>query len=132
MPAAPAFFFAILAKNLFSIYAFTRYKAICGKELLLNMTFDTVLAAFADYLHRDADCEVVLTGKGYAVLGWDDGRENWETAEHCATPEALRDHLADAFTTFMALELTDGDRPLTEAEERQIEAARQDIISKCG
>ncbi len=96
------------------------------------MTFDTVLTAFADYLRRDKDCEVVLTSRGYAVLGWDDGRGNWETVEHCAAPETLRDHLADAFATFLALELTEGDRPLTEAETRQIEAAKQDIINQCG
>ncbi len=96
------------------------------------MTFDTVLTAFADYLRRDKYCEVILTSRGYAVLGWDDRRGNWETVEHCAAPETLCGYLADAFATFLALELTEGDRPLTEAEERQIKEAKQDIISKCG
>lgn len=95
------------------------------------MTFDTVLEVFAEYLRRDTDYEVVLTSRGYAVMGWDGERNNWNTSEHCATPEALRDHLLDAFCGFMALEMTGGDRPLTEAEERQIEAARQDMTGRC-
>ena len=49
--------------------------------------------------------------------------------EHCATPEALRDHLLDAFCGFIALEMTDGDRLLT--EERKIEAALQEMVDRC-
>ena len=95
------------------------------------MTFDMILEVYADYLRKDTDYEVVLTSRGYAVMGWDNGRNNWNTSEHCATPEALRDHLLDAFCGFLELEMTDGDRPLTEAEEQQIEAARQEMVDRC-
>ncbi len=95
------------------------------------MTFEMILEVFADYLRKDKDYEVVLTSRGYAVMGWDDGQNNWNTVEHCATPEALRDHLLDAFCGFLALKMTDGDRPLTDAEERKIEAARQEMVDRC-
>ena len=95
------------------------------------MTFEMILEVFADYLCKDKDYEVVLTSRGYAVMGWDDGQNNWNTVEHCATPQALRDHLLDAFCGFMALEMTGGDRPLTDAEERKIEAAQQEMVNRC-
>ena len=95
------------------------------------MTFDTVLEAFAEYLREDTEYEVILTSRGYAVMGWDDGRNNWNTSEHCATPADLLDHLLDAFCGFRELEITGGDRPLTEAEERQIEKERQAMAGRC-
>ena len=95
------------------------------------MTFEKVLEVFADYLKEDADYEVVLTSHGYAVMGWDDQRKNWNTSEHCATPEILCDHLLYSYGSFLELKLTDGERPLTEAEVRQIAAARQVMQEKC-
>ena len=95
------------------------------------MTFDTVLEVFAEYLREDTEYEVVLTSRGYAVMGWDDGRNNWNTSEHCATPEDLLGHLLDAFSGFRELEITGGDRPLTEAEEQQIDKERQAMAARC-
>lgn len=95
------------------------------------MTFDTVLETFSEYLHKDKDYEVVLTSRGYAVMGWDDKRNNWNISEHCASPEVLRDHLLDAFCGFRILEITNGERPLTKVEEQQIGAARQEMVDRC-
>ena len=43
------------------------------------LTNETVLTVFAEYLSRDADFEVILTSRGYTVMGWDKYREDWNT-----------------------------------------------------
>lgn len=40
------------------------------------LTNEIVLTVFADYLSRDADFEVILTSRGYTVMGWDKYRED--------------------------------------------------------
>ena len=50
------------------------------------LTNEIVLKVFSDYLARDVDFEVVLTSKGYTVMGFDCYRQDWNTVScmHCA------------------------------------------------
>ena len=102
------------------------------KELLEDMlTNEAVLTVFADYLSRDADFEVILTSRGYTVMGWDKYREDWNTVEYCPTPEALRDALLDAYTSFREMALTDGDRDMTAAEKAKIKTECDALAEQC-
>ena len=86
------------------------------------MTFEKVLEVFADYLHQDADCEVIQTRHGYTLLIWDNAAHEWDTCEHCPTPEALRDRLTEAYDDFAELRFTGGERELTGEERAQRDA----------
>ena len=94
-------------------------------------TFEKVLEVFADYLLEDADCEVIRTRHGYTLLIWDNTAQEWETCEHCQTPETLRDRLADAYDDFAELKITGGERELTGEERKQISAERHRLIKLC-
>ena len=39
------------------------------------LTNEIVLKVFSDYLNRDTDFEVVLTSRGYTVMGFDNHRQ---------------------------------------------------------
>ena len=95
------------------------------------LTNEAVLTVFADYLSRDTDFEVILTSRGYTVMGWDKYREDWNTVEYCPTPEALRDALLDAYTSFREMEVTDGERDLTAAEKSKIKSERDAFTEQC-
>lgn len=95
------------------------------------LTNETVLTVFADYLSRDADFEVILTSRGYTVMGWDKYREDWNTVEYCSTPEALRDALLDAYTSFREMELTDGERDLTADEKAKVKTECDALMEQC-
>ena len=82
------------------------------------LTNEIVLKVFSDYLNRDTDFEVVLTSRGYTVMGFDNHRQDWNTVDFCPTPEALRDSLLNAYVSFRELEITGGDRDLTEKDAR--------------
>ena len=45
------------------------------------LTNEIVLKVFSDYLNRDTDFEVVLTSKGYTVMGFDCYRQDWNTVD---------------------------------------------------
>lgn len=92
---------------------------------------EIVLTVFADYLKRDTDFEVILTSRGYTVMGWDKCREDWNTVEYCPTPEALRDALLDAYTSFREMELTDGERDMTAAEKSLVNAECKALTEQC-
>ena len=95
------------------------------------LTNEAVLTVFADYLSRDTDFEVILTSRGYTVMGWDKCREDWNTVEYCPTPEALRDALLDAYTSFREMELTDGERDLAAAEKAKLKAECDALTERC-
>lgn len=95
------------------------------------LTNETVLKVFADYLEKDKDYEVVTTSRGYTVMGWDGYRNDWNTVVYCPTPEALRDALLDAYSSFAEMNMTDNERDLTAAEEKQIEVERRTFIQRC-
>ena len=84
------------------------------------LTNEIVLKVFSDYLNRDTDFEVVLTSRGYTVMGFDCYRQDWNTVDFCPMPEDLLDSLLDAYENFRMMEITGGDRDLTEKEEAQI------------
>ena len=95
------------------------------------LTSEIVLKVFSDYLNRDADFEVILTSRGYTVMGFDNHRQDWNTVDFCPTPEALRDSLLNAYESFRKLEITGGDRDLTEKEEAQIIEEQNALTALC-
>ena len=46
------------------------------------LTNEIVLKVFSDYLNRDMDFEVVLTSRGYTVMGFDNRRQDWSTVDY--------------------------------------------------
>ena len=95
------------------------------------LTNEIVLKVFSDYLNRDTDFEVVLTSRGYTVMGFDNHRQDWNTVDFCPTPEALRDSLLNAYESFRELEITGGDRDLTEREEEKLAKERDAQTALC-
>ena len=95
------------------------------------LTNEIVLKVFSDYLNRDTDFEVVLTSRGYTVMGFDNHRQDWNTVDYCPTPEALRDSLLNAYESFRELEITGGDRDLTEKEEEKLAKERDALTALC-
>ena len=95
------------------------------------LTNEIVLKVFSDYLARDDDFEVVLTSKGYTVMGFDCYRQDWNTVDFCPTPEDLLDSLLDAYKIFRMLEITGGDRDLTEKEEAKLAKERDALTALC-
>ena len=89
------------------------------------LTNEIVLKVFSDYLNRDTDFEVVLTSS------FDNHRQDWNTVDFCPTPEALRDSLLNAYESFRELEITGGDRDLTEKEEEKLAKERDALTALC-
>ena len=113
--------------NLISERDLTAWKGAAERML----TNEIVLKVFSDYLARDDDFEVVLTSKGYTVMGFDCYRQDWNTVYFCPTPEALRDSLLNAYESFRELEITGGDRDLTEKEEAKLAKERDALTALC-
>ena len=72
-----------------------------------------------------------LTSRGYTVMGFDNHRQDWNTVDYCPTPEALRDSLLNAYESFRELEITGGDRDLTEKEEEKLAKERDALTALC-
>ena len=113
--------------NLISERDLTAWKGAAERML----TNEIVLKVFSDYLARDADFEVILTSRGYTVMGFDNHRQDWNTVDFCPTPEALRDSLLNAYESFRELEITGGDRDLTEKEEEKLAKERDALTALC-
>lgn len=113
--------------NLISERDLTAWKGAAERML----TNEIVLKVFSDYLNRDTDFEVVLTSRGYTVMGFDNHRQDWNTVDYCPTPEALRDSLLNAYESFRELEITGGDRDLTEKEEAKLAKERDVLTALC-
>ena len=113
--------------NLISERDLTAWKGAAERML----TNEIVLKVFSDYLARDDDFEVVLTSKGYTVMGFDCYRQDWNTVDFCPTPEDLLDSLLDAYENFRMLEITGGDRDLTEKEEAKLAKERDALTALC-
>lgn len=64
-------------------------------------------------------------------MGFDNHRQDWNTADYCPTPEALRDSLLNAYESFRELEITGGDRDLTEKEEAKLAKERDALTALC-
>ena len=95
------------------------------------LTNEIVLKVFSDYLARDDDFEVVLTRRGYMVMGFDVYHQDWNTVDYCPTPDVLRDSLLNAYENFRELEITGGDRDLTEKEEAKLANERDALTALC-
>ena len=95
------------------------------------LTNEIVLKVFSDYLTRDTDFEVVLTSRGYTVMGFDNHRQDWNTVDYCPTPEALLDSLLDAYENFRMMEITGGDRDLSATEEALLAEERDVLTALC-
>ena len=113
--------------NLISERDLTAWKGAAERML----TNEIVLKVFSDYLARDDDFEVVLTSKGYTVMGFDCYRQDWNTVYFCPTPEDLLDSLLDAYENFRMMEITGGDRDLTEKEEAKLAKERDALTALC-
>jgi len=113
--------------NLISERDLTAWKGAAERML----TNEIVLKVFSDYLNRDTDFEVVLTSKGYTVMGFDNHRQDWNTVDFCPTPEDLLDSLLDAYENFRMMEITGGDRDLTEKEEAKLAKERDALTALC-
>ena len=95
------------------------------------LTNEIVLKVFSDYLARDTDFEVILTSRGYTVIGFDNHRQDWNTVDYCPTPEALLDSLLDAYENFRMMEITGGDRDLSATEEALLAEERDVLTALC-
>lgn len=113
--------------NLISERDLTAWKGAAERML----TNEIVLKVFSDYLARDDDFEVVLTSKGYTVMGFDCYRQDWNTVYFCPAPEDLLDSLLDAYVNFRMMEITGGDRDLTEKEEAKLAKERDALTALC-
>ncbi len=94
-------------------------------------TFEQVLGVFSEYLAADPDFEVVMTSRGYTVLGWDNHTKNWETAEYCGTPEMLCNALVYAYADFAEVKITGGNREPTMEELAKIDAECEQLRVQC-
>lgn len=95
------------------------------------LTNEMVLEIFKDYLDQDPVYEVVETSRGYTVMAWNSRREEWYDVRLCATPEALRDALLDAYTDYLKYGTTPEARDLTEGEEKVVQAKRLAMLERC-
>lgn len=96
------------------------------------LTNETVLKVFEGYQRADPDVEVIQTSRGYTVLTWDNGQEDWSSSVVCATPEKLRDKLAANYMSFLQLKATQGRRDLTPQERQSIDAECGKLRRLCG
>ena len=99
-----------------------------GQSILIS---EKDLTAWKGAAERMLTNEVVLTSRGYTVMGFDNHRQDWNTVDFCPTPEALRDSLLNAYESFRELEITGGDRDLTEKEEAKLAKERDALTALC-
>lgn len=73
------------------------------------LTFEGVLAVFADYLQEDTRYEVLSTSRGRTVMEWDCVQRDWAGAQLCATPEELKEALLEAYTGYLEYRALEGE-----------------------
>ena len=95
------------------------------------LTFEKVLAVFADYLQQDPLYEVILTSHGYTLLAWEPERNQWYSAEFMATPENLMNSLLDVYASFREDQITGNDRDLAQQEEAELKRECAQLRNKC-
>ena len=95
------------------------------------LTFEKVLAVFADYLQHDPLYEVVLTSHGYTLMGWEPRRNQWYSAEIMETPEILLDTLLCKYAEYLEEQLTNSERDLTAEEQAEIKAKCSNLKAEC-
>lgn len=96
------------------------------------LSFEKILQAFEDILRQDPLYEVVPTSHGYTLLGWDEHRHQWYSAELLETPEDMLDALLGNYSSNLELQFTGGERDdLTKQEEEEIETRCRRLREKC-
>ena len=95
------------------------------------LTFEKVLKEFEFYLSQDDMFEVVMTSRGYTVLGWDERAQDWCDTVFCATPEALMETLLNAHSNYWEANVTKGIRDLTEQEHHLLDELTQQMRNRC-
>lgn len=96
------------------------------------LTFEKILKVFEDILLQDPLYEVVSTSHGYTLLGWDEHRHQWYSAELLETPEDMLDAFLGNYSSNLELQFTAGERDdLTAQEEEEIEARCQRLRDEC-
>ena len=95
------------------------------------LTFEKVLKEFEFYLSQDDMFEVVITSRGYTVLGWDERAQDWCDTVFCGTPEALMKMLLNAYQNYWEYKITGGMRDLTEKEENALKEMVQLMSRRC-
>lgn len=96
------------------------------------LTFEKVLEVFSDFISHDAECDVVMSKRGYIVLDWGSAVNNWGlTAEHCETPENMMKELLSIYGSELEVQITRGRRDLTEQEAAEIKAQCELMWEKC-
>ena len=96
----------------------------------LVLTFEKVMELFKGYLAEDTRYEIVMTSRGYTVLGWDSSANTWAGEELCATPEIMRDVLLDCFSGYLEYKAITANGEITKAEQERITARRQVLLEK--
>ena len=94
-------------------------------------TFEQVLNVFSEYLAADPDFEVVMTSRGYTLLGWDNHTRNWATAEYCGTPESLCNALVCTYADYTEVKITGGNREATLEELEKIDVECERLKECC-
>ena len=95
-------------------------------------TFTRILNVFEDILREDPLYEVVSTSHGYTLLGWDEHRYQWYSAELLDTAEIMLDALLSNYSSNLELQFTGGERDdLTEQEEEEIETRCNQLRKEC-
>ena len=95
------------------------------------LTFEKVLKEFEFYLSQDDMFEVVLTSRGYTVLGWEERAQDWCDCIFCDTPEALLATLLNAYQNYWEANITNGMRDLTEKEQHMLHELNQQMHARC-
>ena len=95
------------------------------------LTFEKVLAIFADYLQQDPLYEVVLTSHGYTLMAWEPERKKWYSAEYMDTPKDLLDGLLEAYSSFREDQITDNERDMTDQEQDELDKECSLLRDKC-
>lgn len=93
------------------------------------LTFKKVLAAFKDYLEDDDCCTVLMTPRGYTILGQDESCQNWAEAEFCATPEVVRDLLLTDLACHLKNKITSCERPLEDDKQEKVQQQENEIAA---
>lgn len=92
------------------------------------LTFENVLTAFQEYLHRDPEEEVLPSRRGYVRVSWNHDSRYCVDGVLCQTPEELFDLLLQDYRDFELICRTQGRREATEADERAVDELCQPYL----
>ena len=103
--------------------------SILSQEML-SQIFRGAYKEIISNAQQNVECECFELDD-YTVMGFDCYRQDWNTVDFCPTPEDLLDSLLDAYENFRMMEITGGDRDLTEKEEAKLAKERDALTALC-